>query len=144
MLTLVHRYSWVVSTGLDTYRPRVYAEQRPDDAWDAWIVFFRVGGGRVIATDRVQTANSLAELGVWSAAMADVDLDRALQRALELEPLAELEEQLAHLQHLESEAEADAAKFQLAADFAQADAADARKKRESTEKKLEEGIPKRP
>jgi hypothetical protein len=142
MLTLVHRSSLIVSTGLDSYRPRVYAEQRPDGTWDSWIVFFRVGGGRVIATDRQQAANSLAELSLWWAALTDVDLDRALERALELEPLAELEEQLAHLQRLESEAQADAAEFQLAADSAKADAADARNKRESTEKKLED-IPKR-
>jgi hypothetical protein len=128
MLTLVHSSSLIVSTGLDSYRPRIYAEQRPDGTWDAWIVFFRVGGGRVIAIDRQQAANSLAELSLRWAALTDVDLDRALERALELEPLAELEEQLAHLQRLESEAHADVA--------------DARNKRESTEKKLED-IPKR-
>jgi hypothetical protein len=61
---------------------------------------------------------------------------------LELEPLAELEEQLAHLQRLESEAQTEAAVLQLAANSAKADAADARDKRESTEKKLED-IPKR-
>jgi hypothetical protein len=142
MLTLVHHYSSMVSTGLDSYRPRVYAADRPDGTWDAWIVFFRVGGGRVIATDRQHTAISLAELSVWSAALTYADLDRALQRALELEPLAELEEQLAHLQRLESEAEAEAADFQLVADSAKADAADARSKRASTEKKLED-LPKR-
>ena len=143
MLTLVHRYSSIVSTGLDSYRPRVYARQGPDGLWNAWIVFFRVRGGRVIATDRQKAAASLAALSVWSAGLTDGDLDRALQRALELEPLAELEEQLAHLQRLESEAQADAAQFQLAADSAKADAADARNKRESTEEKLED-IPKRP
>jgi hypothetical protein len=143
LITLVHRYSSIVSTGLDSYRPRVYARQGPDGIWDAWIVFFRVGGGRVIATDRQKAAASFAALTVWAAGLTDADLDLALQRALELEPLAELEEQLAHLQRLESEAQADAAEFQLAADSARADAADARKKRESTEEKLED-IPKRP
>jgi hypothetical protein len=143
MLMLVHRYSSIVSSGLDAYRPRAYAQQGPDGRWDAWIVFFRVGGGRVIATDRQTAAASFAALTVWSAGLTAADLDRALQRALELEPLAELEEQLAHLQRLESEAEADAAEFQLAADSAKADAAEAREKRESTEEKLED-IPKRP
>ena len=112
MLTLIHRYSSILSTGLDSYRPRVYAGQRPDGTWDAWIVFSRVGGGRVIATDRQHAANSLADLSVWSAALTDADLDRALQRALELEPLAELQEQLRHLERLESETQADAAELQ--------------------------------
>jgi len=142
LLTPVHRYSSVLSTGLDSYRPRVYAHQRPDGAWDAWIVFFRVGGGRVIATDRQQTANSLVELSGWSAALTDADLERGLQRALELEPVAELEEQLAHLQRLEAEAQTEAAVLQLAANSAKADAADARDKREAAETKLDD-IPNR-
>src|SRR2546423_1543956 len=42
------------------YVARVYGACRPDDLWDGWFVFFPLGGGRAVATDRETTQGSLA------------------------------------------------------------------------------------
>jgi hypothetical protein len=109
----------LIHYGAQTYRPRVYGEPQPDGSWGGWIVFFPVGGGPAVATDRETTQSTLESLGVWAGGLTAVYLEGALVRALQLaeEPLV-----LANLDEAEYAALEDAERLQTAADIERATA----------------------
>ena len=81
MHALARHFDEPVSSGTDTYLARVYAGGIESGRWGGWIVFFPVGGGPVISTDRETTQSSIAarelrrleRLGVDASADALVD-----------------------------------------------------------------------
>jgi hypothetical protein len=101
--------------------------------WDGWLVFFPVGGGRVIATDRETTQPSLAALTYWASGLTPVYLEGALVRALSLQPELQLARELDELERLETTAAARAVTLETAAELARAESRLAGVARERTE-----------
>lgn len=103
MLALTRRFNEPVSSGSASYLARAYAGTIEGGRWGGWLVFFPVGGGPVISTDRETTQPSIAALSTWAAGITPVYLEGALQRALQVNPDAELEQELRRLERLERE-----------------------------------------
>jgi hypothetical protein len=102
-----------------SYRPRAYGEPRPDGMWDGWLVFFPVGGGSAVASDRETTQATFQALTVWAAGLTPVYLEGALARALELAPQPSV---IAQLEGEEYEALEDAERLETAAEIERATA----------------------
>ena len=129
------------------YRPRAYADPQADGRWSGWLVFFPVGVGDVIATERETTQTTFEALAAWAAGLTPVYLEGALIRALELADqssiIAQLEdaeyETLEHAERLETMAEAERAAATIdetAAIEARVDAERIRRERLVTERAL--------
>jgi hypothetical protein len=140
VLILTHRYGEPLITSTGNYRARVYGRPRSDGRWEGWLVFFPVAGGRVIATDRETTQSSRADLEYWASGLTDVYLEGALERALALQPEAQLAKELAELERLEATAEARAETLELEAAAARAEARAAEAASARTEERLLETI----
>ena len=121
MFQLVQNYGMVVDTVGGAYQARAYGEPQPDGSWDGWLVFFPIGAGTAIATDRETTQNSFADLVHWASTIGPVYLQGALERALELQPGASISTRLAELALLDRQLAEDAAVLETAADRARAD-----------------------
>lgn len=129
------------------YRPRAYGDPQVDGTWDGWLVFFPVGGGTAIASDRETTQTSLEALTIWAAGLTPVYLEGALARALRL---AQQPRVIARLDAAEYEALEDAERLETAAEIeraaadvderaaaqARADAEQLRRERLATERAL--------
>ena len=103
MLALARHYDEPVASGTTLYLARVYAGAIGGGRWAAWIVFFPIGGGPVISTDRETTQSSMAALSTWAGGLTHTYVEGALQRALALRPDAELAQELERLERLEME-----------------------------------------
>jgi hypothetical protein len=101
MLALTHHFDEPVASASGTYLARVYAGTIEGGRWGAWLIFFPVGGGTVVSTDRETTVPSMAALSTWAGGLTHVYLEGALQRALALSPDAEFERELDRLERLE-------------------------------------------
>jgi hypothetical protein len=101
------------------YRPRAYGDPQPGGTWDGWLVFFPVGGGTAIATDRETTQATFGALTVWAAGLTPVYLDGALVRALKL---AQQPSVIDQLEDAEYEALEDAERLETAAEIERATA----------------------
>jgi hypothetical protein len=136
MLALAHHFDELLTSPDGTYRARVYGQVQEDGMWGGWLVFFPVPGGRVIATDRETTQSSLANLSYWASGLTHLYLHGALERALELQPEAQLARELDQLERLEASAEARAETLESAASAARAESRLAEVARERTEERL--------
>jgi len=118
MFERIQQYN-LINAGGRIYRPRAYADARADGTWDGWLVFFPVGGGPAIATERETTQATSQALTVWAAGLTPVYLEGALARALQLahQPI------IAQLEDAEYEALEDAERLETAAEIARATAA---------------------
>lgn len=137
----------LISSGARFYRPRAYADPRADGMYDGWLVFFPLGGGLAIASDRETTQSSFDALVTWAAGLTEVYLVGALERA---ERIAERPPILSDLAQAEYEALHDAERLETAADVerltasadeqaavaARADASDIRRERSAIEDEL--------
>src|SRR5215207_4071328 len=56
----------LIDVGGRFYRPRAYGDARTDGMWDGWLVFFPLGGGPAIATDRETTQATFQALTFWA------------------------------------------------------------------------------
>jgi hypothetical protein len=121
MFQLVQQYGTVVDRAGGVYQARAYGEPQADGWWGGWLVFFPLGAGTAVATDRETTQSSFADLVHWSSTISAVYLDGALERALRLQPEATLAATLADLALLERSAAADAAVLETAAAEARAE-----------------------
>jgi hypothetical protein len=115
VLALAHHYDEPVAAGGITYRARVYTEPEDDGKWGAWIVFFPVDGGRVIATDRETTQSSLDAIHYWATGLTHTYLHGALDRARSLQPELRISRELERLERLEETVEARAEAHEAAA-----------------------------
>jgi hypothetical protein len=143
VLALAHHYDEPVTSGGVTYRARVYGAREADGQIGGWIVFFPLGGGRVVSTARETTQADLADLGYWAADLADlgywasglthVYLEGALDRALDLQPDAVIGRELERLEALETSVELEAHTLEAAAAAARAESEVVKTARERTE-----------
>jgi hypothetical protein len=136
MLDLAHHYEDLLTSPTGTYRARVYGEQLDNGRWAGWLVFVPIGGGRLIATERETTQSTLAELTRWGAGLSEVYLQGALERALALQPEAELARELERIEAIEASAEMRADTLERAAAAARAESRVAEAARERTEERL--------
>ena len=83
--------SLVAAPDGDLYSALVYATERSDHGWDAWLVFLPVTGGRALPTDRESTQPNLPAVTYWATGLSHVYLEGALMRALALTPEATLQ-----------------------------------------------------
>jgi hypothetical protein len=140
MLDLAHHYEELLTSPTGTYRARVYGEQLDNGRWAGWLVFVPIGGGRLIATERETTQSSLADLAHWGAGLSEVFLQGALERALALQPEAELARELERLEKLEVAAEIRADALERAAAAARVQSRVTEAARARTEERLLETI----
>jgi hypothetical protein len=140
MLAVAHHYDELVTSSAGTYRARVYGRAQEDGMWGGWLVFFPVGGGRVIATDRETTQSRFPDLSYWASGLTHGYLEGALERALALQPEAQLAGDLLELERIEATASARAEALDAAAVAARADARLAEAARERTEERLLETV----
>lgn len=140
MLTLAHHFEQPLTLAAGTYRARVYGQQMDDGRWSGSMVFFPVGGGRLIATERETTQSSLADLTYWATGLSEVYLQGALERGLALLPEAQLAKEIARLEKIEASAEIRADALDRAAASARTQARVAEAARERTEEQLLETI----
>jgi hypothetical protein len=140
MLAVAHHYDELVTSAPGTYRARVYGRAQADGRWGAWLVFFPVAGGRVIATDRETTQSTFPDLSYWASGLTHAYLEGALERALALQPEAQLARDLLELERLEALASSRAEALEEAASAAEADARLAEAARERTEERLLETV----
>jgi hypothetical protein len=138
-----------MATSGRSFRPGAYGSQQLDGTWGGWLVFFPLGGGSAIASDRETTQSTFEALTVWAAGLTPVYLEGALARALSLaQPpsvLTQLEEAeydaLEEAERLESAAEVERAAAEVdttAAAQARIDAEQIRRDRLATEGALAE------
>lgn len=104
----------LIDVGGRWYRPRAYGDPRPDGTWEGWLVFFPIGGGSAIASDRETTQTTLQALMSWATGLTPVYLEGALARALNL---AHQPGVIAQLEDAEYEALEDAAALETAAEM---------------------------
>jgi hypothetical protein len=79
----VQQYTPVVRdrTG-ERFVARVYAGRQPGGLWEAWLVFFSLRTGRVVATDRETTQSTREHVLYWATGLGPTYLQGALARAL--------------------------------------------------------------
>jgi hypothetical protein len=136
MLALAHHFDEPVASSARTYRARVYGQAQDDGMWGGWIVFFPVPAGRPIATDRETTQSSLAALTYWASGLTHLYLHGALERALALQPEAQLQRELDRLDLIEESAADRAETLEAAASAARAESKLARALKENAEEEL--------
>jgi hypothetical protein len=66
------------------YVPRVYANQRSDGIWEAWIEFHPIDGGPPRLTDRETTQPNRTAVEYWTSGLEPVYFEGAFERAVEL------------------------------------------------------------
>lgn len=140
MLILAHHFDELIASASGTYRARVYGQAQDDGMWSGWIVFFPFAGGRPIATDRETTQSSLAHLSYWASGLTHLYLHGALERALALEPAAQLETELERLERIEESAADRAETLEAAASVARAESQLAQAARERTAEQLLQSV----
>ena len=114
MFHRIRNYPLIATTTGRSYRPRAYGSLQPDGTWDGWLVFFPLGGGSAIASDRETTQSSFAALDVWAARLTPVYVEGAFLRALEL---ARPPSVLTQLADAEYDALEDAERLETAAEI---------------------------
>jgi hypothetical protein len=103
---------------------RVYCGRQPGGLWEGWFVFFPLGGGRALPTDRETTQSSPAQIEYWSGGITHAYLEGALERAKRNTPSAKRARRRQHLERAEAAAVGEAAVYERAAARALAQAAD--------------------
>ena len=110
MFEPVYQYA-LVASGDRVFRPRAYGELEPDGRWSGWLVFFPVGRGTVISTERETTQATFTALSDWAAGLSTVYLEGALARAEALTPDAARSARLVELARIEASARSSTARF---------------------------------
>jgi hypothetical protein len=86
-LELLHRYASVVTAPEGTaYAVRAYAAPDPGGGYAAWLVFFPIGGGPALPTDRETTQPDLDAAVYWAGGLEPVYPEGAPARARALDP----------------------------------------------------------
>jgi hypothetical protein len=118
MFERVYQYE-LMEKGGRWYRPRAFANLRPDGHCEGWLVFFPLDRGQPIASGLETTQPTRADVALWAAGLRPVYLDGALERA---SVLAGQPAVLAHLDAAEYEAFEDAERLETAAAVERAEA----------------------
>jgi hypothetical protein len=135
MFVLTHEYDEPLNSDGNWFHARAYG--RPvGGTWGGWLVFFPVVAGPVVSTRRETTQPSLETLGYWASGLTEVYLQGALDRALSLEPEAELAAELEALEQLQVSADARAEALEGEAATARAESRAAEAALDRTEERL--------
>ena len=90
-IQFVQQYTPILSTATgEQYVARAYTDRQPGGLWEAWLVFFSLTTGAVLATDRETTQGKLEYILYWASGLSPTYLLGALERALDLRPEAQL------------------------------------------------------
>ena len=90
-IQFIQQYTHVLKTlPGEQYVARVYADRQPGGLWEAWLVFFSLTTGAVLATDRETTQGKREYVLYWASGLSPTYLLGALERALDLRPEAQL------------------------------------------------------
>src|SRR5262245_15720838 len=74
-------------SGGERYVARAYTARQPGRGlWEAWLVFFSLRTGAVLATDRETTQSARPHVLYWATGLGRTYLQGALQRALDRRP----------------------------------------------------------
>ncbi len=88
--------------GGEAYVARAYMDRQPGGLWEAWLVFFSLRTGRAIATDRETTQGKREHVLYWATGLGPTYLQGALERALVLQPEAQLARRIARAERQEA------------------------------------------
>jgi hypothetical protein len=66
------------------YVPHVYANERSDGTWEAWIEFHPVDGGPARVTTRETTQPNRTAVEYWVSGLETIYYEGAFQRSVEL------------------------------------------------------------
>jgi hypothetical protein len=72
----------IVADGSDTYRAFLYAQSRPGDTWEGWILFERLSDGTRFSTPVETTQSNQQAVLYWATGLTDAYFEGALGRAL--------------------------------------------------------------
>jgi hypothetical protein len=111
----------------EAYIARAYmGRQSGGGIWEAWLVFFSLGTGAALATDRETTQGKREHVLYWATGLGPTYLQGALERALELRSKAQLARRVARAERQEAYALVEAEAYAAAAASALRKAAAAR------------------
>jgi hypothetical protein len=128
-IQFVQQYTPILSTATgEQYVARAYTDRQPGGMWEAWLVFFSLTTGAVLATDRETTQGKREHILYWASGLSPTYLLGALERALDLRPEAQLARRVARAQSQETHALQEAEVYAAAAASAIRDAAAARRR----------------
>jgi hypothetical protein len=128
-IQFVQQYPPILNTSTgDQYVARAYADRQQGGLWEAWLVFFSLTTGAVLATDRETTQGKLEHILYWASGLSLTYLQGALERALDLRPEAQLARRVARAQGQEVYALQEAEVYAAAAASAIRDAEAARRR----------------
>jgi hypothetical protein len=128
-IQFVQQYKPILSTATgEQYVARAYTDRQPGGLWEAWLVFFSLTTGAVLATDRETTQGKREHIVYWASGLSPTYLLGALERALDLRPEAQLARQIARAQSQEAYALQEAEVYAAAAASAIRDAEAARRR----------------
>jgi hypothetical protein len=95
-IQFVRQYTSVLKgRGGESYVARAYMDRQPGGLWEGWLVFFSLGTGRALATDRETTQGRREHVLYWATGLGPTYLQGALDRALALQPEAQLARRVA-------------------------------------------------
>ena len=127
-IQFVQQYTPILSTATgEQYVARAYTDRQPGGLWEAWLVFFSLTTGAVLATDRETTQGRREYILYWASGLSPTYLLGALERALDLRPEAQLA-RVARAQSQETHALQEAEVYAAAAASAIRDAEAARRR----------------
>jgi hypothetical protein len=140
MLQLIHSFPDYIRAGDLVYSARAYGELRENDRYAGRLLFFPVGGGRVLVTGVETTQSNLFALTHWSSGLSATYLEGALARAIAAQPEVQLERELARLERAEAEALTEAVELESAANAARHEAEVIDRARAETREQMVEAV----
>jgi hypothetical protein len=116
MVEFIHEFPFVVEGPEGRrYRARVYGGRAPGlSTWEGWFVFFPIGGGEPLPTDRETTQSKLEHVRYWAGGIEPLYLEGALDRAIRRSPEAVLARRIAHGRAVEDLLRAEEEAYRLA------------------------------
>jgi hypothetical protein len=79
----VHQHSdYISSADSGRYVAQVYAGERTDHSWEAWLVFFPYKGDEFVTTDPETTQSSFDAVRYWASGLTHRYYEAALEHAL--------------------------------------------------------------
>jgi hypothetical protein len=83
MSVLLQEFETPIVEGSDTYRTFLYAQSRPGDTWEGWILFERQSDGARFSTPVETTQSNQEAVLYWATGLTDAYFEGALRRAIE-------------------------------------------------------------
>jgi hypothetical protein len=88
--------------GGESYVGRAYMDRQAGGLYEGWLVFFSLQTGQALATDRETTQGKREHVLYWATGLGPTYLQGALDRALALQPEAQLARRIARAERQEA------------------------------------------